>query len=606
MPDPLGRLLGTVSRRFCLWPGFALLVCLLTAPRDASALVGSNSGTSAFNGIYINELIGANTFYSMGFAGANATVANIEAGAIWNGHESLTNVTTFLADPSITGTQLGQADWHATMVGQAIAGNGIYTYQDGIAPAATLWSGAIATAWVPAPNSDYSGSFSITDQSFTYAYDRAIRTGINGVRADVINSSWGYTDSPGSAAETILIDSRLRENRVIGVFAAGNSGPAANTVGGPASGYNGITVAALTGDTTSPAYSQVADFSSRGAADFYNPATGNLTTGVRPVIDIAAPGDNLTLAFYGGVTGGHTSGTDPTAGDGIYYIPDMSGTSFAAPIVAGAAALLTGAGKAFGLSEMTDPLVIKAALMTSASRIPGWDNAQTLSSGVVTTTQALDLASGAGALDLDSAYRVFIGDPMQFGNSTVGGVNTQLGIAGTGGGTVLNRGWDLGEVGDGSSNLYSLTDEITAGSELTTTLTWFAGRYGSLLNTAEDRELANLKLEILKYDPLGDIVVARSNAPVSTVEFLRLTVPETGIYMIRIVWDGFNFNLAGNESTPITSYGVAWNVHAVPEPSTILLLGLAVVLALVHKFRTQNGAIQKSSATTPRRQPGRP
>jgi len=45
-------------------------------------------------------------------------VANIEPGWIWNGQQSLTNVSTFLADPSIT----GQFDRHATWVGAAIAG----------------------------------------------------------------------------------------------------------------------------------------------------------------------------------------------------------------------------------------------------------------------------------------------------------------------------------------------------------------------------------------------------------------------------------------------------------------------------------------------------
>ena len=581
--------LGSAKRSFFIGISFASFLVFAAAPH-ASALVGSNSGSSIFNGVYINNLVGANTFYSMGFGGSQAIVANIEAGSIWNGHETLGNVATFFSDPSIIGTQLGQTDWHATFVGQVIAGNGIYTYQDGIAPGATLWSGSIATEWIPSPGSDYSGSFQQTDASLAYAYDLAIHTGIpdgnNVIRqADVINSSWGFIDPSGSAPETIFIDSLLRENRVVGVFAAGNSGPAANTVGGPASGFNGITVAALTGDTTSPAYSQVADFSSRGASDFYNPETATTTSGIRPVIDIAAPGDNLTLAFYGGVTGGHTDGTDPTGGNGTFYVPNMSGTSFAAPIVAGAAALLTDAGKTFGVTEMTDPLVIKAALMTSATRIPGWDNAQVVDSGVVTTTQALDLASGAGALNLDSAYRVYVGDPTIVGNVRVGGVNTQLGLTGNGGGTVLNRGWDLGEVADGTPTLYSLTEEITAGSEFTATLTWFAGRYGSLLSTAEDRDLANLRLELLREDPLGDIVVARSNAPVSTVEFLRLTVPETGIYMIRIAWDGFNFNLDSNPSTPITSYGLAWNVNAVPEPSVIFLLALSVALIIAHKIR---------------------
>jgi hypothetical protein len=577
-----------------------LALSLCTLP-NATALVGSNSGSNIFNGAYINDLVGATTFYSMGFTGGNAIVANIEAGVGWNGHQTLGAVSTTIFDPAIAGTQLGQADWHATMVTQATVGNGIYTFQDGIAPGATLWAGAIATGWNPSPGGDFTGSFDITEASFSYAYDKALRTGINGVHADVLNSSWGFPDPAGTAAETILIDSLLRENRVVGVFAAGNEGPGANSVGGPASGFNGITVAALTGDTSNPAYSQVADFSSRGAADFYNPQTNTTTQQTRPVVDISAPGDNLTLAFYGGLTGGHTSGTDGTAGDGSYYIPNMSGTSFAAPIVAGAAALMTGAGKAFGGGEMIDPLVIKAALMTGATPTASWNNGQAILSGIIETTQALDLAEGAGALNLDESYRIYIGDPYSEGGIVFGGLNTQLGVSGLTGGTVLNRGWDLGEVGQNSPNLYELSGQIAAGSELTATLTWFAGRYGNLLSTAQDQELADLRMELLRFDPLGDIVVARSDAAVSTVEHFRLTVPETGIYMIRIVWDGFNFKLATSTASPTTTYGVAWNVQPVPEPSTVILILLAATGLAVHLRRTRSPFKKPASRSSPPR-----
>ncbi|NBW86133.1 MAG: hypothetical protein EBR23_04705, partial [Planctomycetia bacterium] len=137
---------------------------------------------------------------------------------------------------------------------------------------------------------------------------------------------------------------------------------------------------------------------------------------MRPTVDIAAPGDDMTLAFYGGVTGGHTSGTDPTGGAGAYYVPNMGGTSFAAPVTAGAAALMVDAGKLFvdsaaASSEMLDARVIKAALLAGAKPPSGWNNGQTTVGGVITTTQALDQASGAGMLDLASAYRIYVGDP---------------------------------------------------------------------------------------------------------------------------------------------------------------------------------------------------
>ena len=66
---------------------FTLLFAATLPALPAWAVVGSDSGTNIFNGVYVNDLIGASTFYSMGFGGSRAIVANVEAGAIWNGQE---------------------------------------------------------------------------------------------------------------------------------------------------------------------------------------------------------------------------------------------------------------------------------------------------------------------------------------------------------------------------------------------------------------------------------------------------------------------------------------------------------------------------------------
>ena len=584
-------------------------VCL--RPHSAWAVVGSDSGSSVFNGVYVNQLIGATTFYGMGFGGSRAIVANIEAGSIWDGHESLSGrVSRFIAHPgTVAGgsSQLGQYDWHATMVGHVLGGVGIYTHQEGIAPTAQLWSASIATAWVAEPGYDYTGSFDVTEESFLYAYLTPMRTGIASgaatLRANVINSSWGFDDPAGKDIGTIAIDALLRENNIVGVLSAGNSGTAVAAVGGPASGFNGISVAAMTGDTLSPPFSAVADFSSRGPGDFYNPVTGVTVTAARPTVDIAAPGDNMTLAFYGGVTGGHVSGSDPTAGDGgayqgQYYIPDVGGTSFAAPIVAGGAALMVDAGAAFvaaGLAPetMLDARVIKATMMAGATATNGWNNGQHSVGGVITTEQALDNATGAGMINLDNAYRIYVGDPVTFtvNDQTfiVGGVNTTQDVAGSYGGTGLSlRGWDLGSVESDSLapahnlNTYLFDEPLAAGSTFTAALTWFADRtLGSTLDSATDVALSNLSLELLRTDAAGGpAVIAQSISPFSTSEFLRLTVMETGSYAIRVRGLDQVYNTA---ATPVadTAYGLAWNVVAVPEPSTwAMLAGAAAVLTI--------------------------
>lgn len=586
------------------------------AATDARAIVGSNSGTSIFNGVYVNELVGADTFYGLGFSGSRAVVANVEAGAIWNGHETLVGrVSQFIADPVIVaggGTQLGQFDWHATLVGQTIGGVGIYTYQEGLAPTTQLWSGSIATTWIPTPNEEYTGSFDITDESFFYPYVTAMRTGIESggitLRADVVNSSWGYGDSAARVTETIALDALSLEGGVVNVVAAGNEGPDANTVGGPATGYNTVAVAALTGDLLNPPFSVVANFSSRGPSDFYNPATNATIPDVRPTVDIAAPGDDLTLAYYGGLTGGHLSGTDPTGGSGAYYASNLGGTSFAAPVVAGGAALMVDAGRLFvdsavAPSDMLDPRVVKAAMLAGARQPTGWNNGQATVDGVITTTQALDHASGAGILDLDATYRAYVGEP--FSTTTDGmrtvyaGIGTTLGVPGAAGGSGLElRGWDLGSVlsdadaATGRVNVYQLGTPLAAGDTFTAALTWFADRtVGSTLASAADVALSNLSLEVWRLDGGVESIVARSIATYSTTEFLRFAVAEPGVYSLHVAGLDQLYNL---DETPVldTTYGLAWNVVPVPEPSPVILA--AVGLAAVAAWHRRKGLTTRS------------
>ena len=81
-------------------------------------------------------------------------MANIEAGHIWNGHETLSQLTYIP-----TSGAAGQFDRHATWVGMVMGGRlggaNPGEYQRGMAPNAQLASGAIATSW-PAGNSQLS------------------------------------------------------------------------------------------------------------------------------------------------------------------------------------------------------------------------------------------------------------------------------------------------------------------------------------------------------------------------------------------------------------------------------------------------------------------
>lgn len=125
------------------------------------------------------------------------------------------------------------------------------------------------------------------------------------IGADVINMSLGTSvDDP--ALRTAVNNAAAAG--VVVVAAAGNSGSGTDTVGYPAKYDSAIAVAATCGPVNSSYCSGIdtrASFSSTG-----------------PAVEIAAPGDNIPSTYY---NGGYAT---------------MSGTSMAAPHIAGAAALV--------------------------------------------------------------------------------------------------------------------------------------------------------------------------------------------------------------------------------------------------------------------------
>ena len=111
----------------------------------------SNPGT--FTGVAVEPIIGANRFHNNGWTGQSTIAANIEAGHVWDGHESLTHVTSRTNDPSAPGGTYATPayDRHATWVGMMIGGRQTATgngnFQQGVAYNTDLRSGAIATSW---------------------------------------------------------------------------------------------------------------------------------------------------------------------------------------------------------------------------------------------------------------------------------------------------------------------------------------------------------------------------------------------------------------------------------------------------------------------------
>ena len=199
-----------------------------------------------------------------------------------------------------------------------------------------------------------------------------------------------------------------------------------------------------------------------------------------------APGTNLVSTYYDGTTGGNTGGTLQVGNANNYYNSGLTGSSFAAPIVASAVSVLDSAAYQAGLSaDARDAMVIKAVLMNSADKTAGWNNGQVSNvNGGVNTAQALDYSAGTGRLDMARAYGQFLTGSLDPHLQPPSLSNLTANI-----GNVQPNGWDLGTVQHGTPNEYFLSGAETAGSMLTVTLDWFRDRTTTIAGSDSNASL---------------------------------------------------------------------------------------------------------------------
>jgi len=243
--------------------------------------------------------------------------------------------------------------------------------------------------------------------------------------ASIVNNSWG--SNPTSAAqldgstfaESLLLDEYTGYAGKTGgtthtyldrlmVTSAGNSGADTGLVGSPAESFNGLSVGAL--DVVNPASSELFDAGRTPVARVAPYSSWRPLADGRAGVHVVAPGTNIwsTLAIN------YFNQNDLVAGV-------ASGTSFAAPHVAGQAALLYGAVSGLFLTEKNtllfgaDHKLIKALIINSAVKIPGLDATGTPQStwqpGLLTTTGGvpnavvpLNYAVGAGSANAEEAF----------------------------------------------------------------------------------------------------------------------------------------------------------------------------------------------------------
>jgi hypothetical protein len=466
-----------------------------------------------------------------GVDGAGVILGQIEPGEPRRTHNSLAAAMPNAANlHGVGSTTLGSVN-HATGVAGIMVGRAFNFTPPalpqvnflGVASGATLFSSGINTAGT-------------ADQRFfgdlTWLLGNNVRIiNYSGTAVGLANNSMNN--------RALFIDQMVTNSDVVFTKSAGNSGPGASTVTAPGDAYNVITVGA-TGANAAGArttdYTQVVNFSSRGP-----------TTGGSPIDkpDIVAPGSLIYMPAADTNDNGVQSNTG---------WQQASGTSFAAPQVAGVAALLLQ--HSTQISSQDNHLTIKAEILNSASKQvrdpnsagdPSWSewraanyNTVGLPSGVtqVNDSQSVNDAMGVGQLNGLAALRQ---DVVGGGQSDIGSQTNTVAANAT---TISNL-----NVGGGT---------LTPGSLVQATLVW--DRVVTLNNAATPSNvasytvtpLANLNLELLNNTTGDTVAISNTGGGAATggdnVEHLYINVPTAGNYSLVV----------RNNSATATPYALAW------------------------------------------------
>ncbi|MEU2167778.1 S8 family serine peptidase [Micromonospora chersina] len=282
--------------------------------------------------------INAPTAWQAGLTGAGVTVAVLDTGYDLD-HPDLKDAVVASADFVGEGT-VDDHVGHGTHVSSTIAGSGAASNgtRKGVAPGAKLAEGKVCGQ----------------NGCPTSAILAGMQWAATDVHAKVINMSLGSIDSPGIDPLEAAVNDLSAQTGALFVISAGNNGCSygSHPVGSPSTADAALSVAAVTADD------YIASFSSCG------PRTED--SALKP--EISAPGVNITAAVPGGGYG------------------TLSGTSMAAPHVAGAAAILAQQHPDWTGQQL------KAALTSSAVEVP-WTSTPSIQYG----TGRVDVARAIAA-----------------------------------------------------------------------------------------------------------------------------------------------------------------------------------------------------------------
>ncbi|MDQ6648417.1 MAG: S8 family serine peptidase, partial [Pseudomonadota bacterium] len=258
--------------------------------------------------------------HDLGYSGAGVTIGVIDSGIMRN-HPSLVGRVQkelIYVDPASNNTAIDDVVGHGTWISELAAGKPYGGFAGGIAPGASLVSARIISDKAPVDDGSGQGNAVTADDAKFFA--QTLNPAMIDAGVTVMNNSWGgiYWDTTNASINTAFADAYtpfVLQHGGLVVFAAGN-----------ASGANPSDIAAL--PSLAPQLEKgwlvavAVDSNHPDQLANYSNACGKAM--------------NYCLAAPGNVK---VSDKDSTSSkDNGYYI--VQGTSFAAPLVSGAAALV--------------------------------------------------------------------------------------------------------------------------------------------------------------------------------------------------------------------------------------------------------------------------
>ena len=231
------------------------------------------------------------------------------------------------------------------------------------------------------------------------------------------------------------------------------------------------------------------------------------------------------------------SSAGPTTVQGARAKPDLvapdTATSWTAPQVGGAAAMLLEQAMNMGSPEAELPRVIKAIMQAGAEKLAGWEKGDPGAGD--DPVHPLDWRQGAGELQVDRNY-----DIMDSGMFAANSPNR-----------VRRRGWSYETVGFNEVNDY-LVAIVTTDTQLNVSLAWHRHHTGNFF-VDPIHPLNNITLEVWETDAGGQptMLLQESRSLLDNVQHIHLTGLVPANYLIRLT--GLTDNPPGPED-----YGLAW------------------------------------------------